>query len=128
MRNVVFESSLVRIEEDPTERVIWVQRSPERTDVGQLMATYAEAMQSLRESHFGWSLILDMRQAPGNNSDSFESSTNDLRTKLRAVFPRVVVLVSTSVGELQVKRMARESGLETLVTTSETQAISWCRR
>ncbi|MEZ4374212.1 MAG: hypothetical protein R3B07_25560 [Polyangiaceae bacterium] len=127
MPRVVFENSLVTIEEDPLEHIVWVRRSPERAEVSELFATYANAMTQLTESHREWALILDMRNAPGNNSDAFESSTNDLRTKLRSIFPRVVVLISTTVGELQVKRMARESGLETLVTHNESQAISWCK-
>ncbi|MCA9646990.1 MAG: hypothetical protein H6718_09160 [Polyangiaceae bacterium] len=128
MRQIVFENSLVTIEEDPLTQIVWVRRSPERTEVSELFATYTQSMTQLTETHREWSLILDMRNAPGNNSDAFESSTNELRTKLRSIFPRVVVLVATTVGELQVKRMARESGLETLVTHSEDQAVRWCRQ
>ncbi|MCA9632477.1 MAG: hypothetical protein KC766_32715 [Myxococcales bacterium] len=127
MKQVVFESPLVTIEEDPTERLIWVRRSTERCDVERLMATYADAMSQITRSHRGWGMILDMREAPGNNSDAFENSTAELRAKLSDTFPRVVVLVSTVVGELQVKRMARESELETAVTTDEAHARRICR-
>lgn len=124
----MFEDPLVSVAEDPIERVIWVQRSSQRADTDKLVESYVKAMGHMQTTHEGWSMILDMRKAPGNNSDDFEESTAKLRSQLRKAFPRVVVLVATSVGELQVKRMGRERHEETLVTTDEAQARYWVRQ
>lgn len=55
-------------------------------------------------------VVVDMRQAPANNNDDFETAMQGLRTAVGKSFVRVVVLVSSAVGELQMNRLhSRES-------------------
>ncbi|MCB9595283.1 MAG: hypothetical protein H6719_21370 [Sandaracinaceae bacterium] len=56
----------------------------------------------------------------------FESALAPIRKRLDKMFTRVVTLVATSAGALQVRRLARERGVEALVTHDEDEALRMC--
>ena len=67
-----------------------------------------------------------MRAAPGRNDSQFEASVGAMRPELDRLFRRVVMLVATAAGALQVRRLAREQGRESLVTEDESEALRLC--
>jgi hypothetical protein len=70
-------------------------------------------------------LLVDFRRAPMNNDPRFEEAAARARSVLIRDFARVAVLVQTAIGALQVKRHAREDGLECLVFQDEPGAVEY---
>ncbi len=123
MRAVVYEDEHLRIEELAEQRVIIVRRLRSRADVAVLAATYGEALGRHREQYAGWGLVLDLREALGRSEEGFERAMADLNREARRIYARVVTLVASAAGELQVQRLAREFGWEAIVARDEDEAI-----
>ncbi|MCH9688679.1 MAG: hypothetical protein K0V04_45025, partial [Deltaproteobacteria bacterium] len=81
----------------------------------------------VRPEHQSFGLVLDSRESAGRNDPEFESLATNLRAQADASFARVVVLVATAVGELQVRRMAKSARHDALVTRDETEAMQLAR-
>jgi hypothetical protein len=64
-------------------------------------------------------LLCDIRAAPGRNDPEFEQIMADVRLRWLAGFRRVGVLVQTVTGALQIKRYAKNDGVERLITSDE---------
>jgi len=69
-------------------------------------------------------MLTDMRAAPGRNDPAFEAAVGVIKPRLYAGMARIAVLVRTSIGALQIKRLVQEDGIERLVTTDEGEALS----
>jgi hypothetical protein len=69
-------------------------------------------------------MLTDMRAAPGRNDPAFEAATGAIKPRLYAGMTRIAVLVRTSIGALQIKRLVQEDGIERLVTTDEAEALA----
>jgi hypothetical protein len=70
-------------------------------------------------------LLSDLRAVNGRNDEAFEQRMLKLRPKLYGGFLRVGILVRSSVGALQIKRMVREDGLERMVMTDEDELLRY---
>lgn len=70
-------------------------------------------------------LLADLRAVQGRNDEAFEGKMLKLRPKLYSGFLRVGILVRSSVGALQIKRMVREDGIDRLVMTDETELLDY---
>lgn len=70
-------------------------------------------------------LVVDLRLVVGRNDDSFEAEVAPHRRRLIASFARTAILVRTTVGALQVKRMFAAEGIEVDVFTSEPDCVRW---
>lgn len=70
-------------------------------------------------------LLIDTREAVMNTEPAFEKATKRVRVQLVRDFRRVVVLVKTAIGALQVARHIRESSLESTVFSDEAAAIAF---
>lgn len=70
-------------------------------------------------------LLADLRAVQGRNDTAFEEKMLKLRPKLYSGFLRVGILVRSSVGALQIKRMVREDGIDRLVMTDETELLDY---
>jgi hypothetical protein len=68
-------------------------------------------------------LLVDLRAVTPRNDASFEVAIARFRHKLFGGSQRIVVLVRTAIGALQVKRHLREDGFRIDVFTSEEEAI-----
>lgn len=68
-------------------------------------------------------LIVDMRAAPTSNDPHFELAQRPIRLAITRRFSPVVVLVSTSIGELQVARIHQGDGAAHRVTRSD--VVAW---
>lgn len=70
-------------------------------------------------------LLSDLRAVQGRNDEAFEDRMLKLRPKLYGGFLRVGILVRSSVGALQIKRMVREDGIDRMVMTDETGLLEY---
>jgi hypothetical protein len=70
-------------------------------------------------------LCIDLRAVMGRNDAEFEERIGKLRLKLYGGFLRLGVLVRSSVGALQVKRLVQADGLARMVTTDEAALLDY---
>ena len=70
-------------------------------------------------------LLADIREAPGRNDPEFEAISERLRPLWIGGFPRVGVLVRTSVGLMQIQRHARRDGLRRLISQDEGELLRY---
>lgn len=105
---VILDNDFLRVEEHPEREVLVVRRKPEqsgqRMAAGSLASAYRDAMTLLRPEHRHWGLVLDTRAVPGRNDDDFEANIGTLFPVARQAFARVVMLVGSVVGQLQIER------------------------
>jgi hypothetical protein len=67
-------------------------------------------------------IVVDMRSAPANNDPKFEEAMHRLRIAIGQAFARVVVLVTSASGEMQVGRLHRTDATPYRVTRDVAQA------
>lgn len=127
MPEILFENSLLCVEKLAADRTLVLRRSAERSGQADLLRAYEDALK-LADPYRGWSLLMDMREALGRNDPDFEQSVGKFRHESARLFPRVVVLVASPVGVLQVNRLNQGVENRSLVTTSEAEALTWCRQ
>ena len=70
-------------------------------------------------------LMNDLRAISGRNDSTFEARMKSLRPRLYGGFVRVGILVRSSVGALQIKRMVQEDGMDRMVMTDEAELIEY---
>ena len=70
-------------------------------------------------------LLSDLRAIPGRNDGIFEERMKKLRPKLYSGFRRVGLLVRSSVGALQIRRMIQEDGIARMVATDEAALLEY---
>jgi hypothetical protein len=73
-------------------------------------------------------LMNDLRAITGRNDSTFEARMKILRPRLYGGFVRVGILVRSSVGALQIKRMVQEDGMDRMVMTDEAELIEYLVR
>ncbi len=76
----------------------------------------------------GRSLMSDLRAISGRNDSTFEARMRTLRPRLYGGFVRVGILVRSSVGALQIKRLVQEDEIERMIMTDEAQLIEYLVR
>ncbi len=79
-----------------------------------------------REGREGRGLLIDLRLGPARNDPAFEEAVRAVLPTIHRGFRRNAVLVRLAVGALQIRRHAREDGVERLVTHSEEEALAYC--
>ena len=124
------ENELISVDADVERRVIVVRRTSSWPMSAEKLARgYAGAM--LQADQFqGWGLLIDTRDAPGQNDPDFERTLQRLRQEADAIFPRVAMVVQTTVGELHARRLQLQrrgewfdEGSEALVTRDFDEAM-----
>lgn len=121
----LYESSHVRAGVFPSAKIVVVQRSAVRLDLGELagaLEPMLEVLNGVRRDTHG--LLLDSRSAPGRNDPDYEEALSEYRARIIQGWARVAVLVSTIVGQLQLQRHQRE-GLAAPVYNDQGRALAW---
>jgi hypothetical protein len=74
-------------------------------------------------------LLLDMRQAPGNNDPVFEQAAMAATQKLLTALgiAKVAVLIQTAVGRLHFQRLSRERQQPLYAFSDEAEALQFLR-
>ena len=120
---ILIENEFLRVEEHTDRRVLVVRRLPTPAPPGREADVYMDAIQ-LDVPGDGWGLVVDVRAIPGRNDPEFERDVSQMRQYLGRRFDRVVVLVRSAVGQLQVDRMNRADGVHAMVTRDEDEAMA----
>ena len=78
-----------------------------------------------RAGRTGRGLLVDLRLGPARNDPDFERAVVALVPRVHRGFGRNAVLVRMAAGALQIRRHAREDGIDRLVTDSEEVAYAY---
>lgn len=125
--SVVFSSSYWVVEIHDANEVVLLRRSPAGLEsLDDLVVQNERVLRELDEVDLH-GIVVDMRQAPPRNDPEFEKAMGKLRGGIFERFERVAVLLSSAVGVLQVNRLARDEGVNTFATLSESAAIRFAR-
>lgn len=118
------ESEFWVLEEFPEQHVAVLRRTPLPPSSLTALASDNDALLgTLRDDHRRFGLVVDTREAPLRNDSAFEATMAKLRVELTSRFERCAVLVDSLLGELQVIRLERDEGRNTLVTRSVSAAF-----
>ncbi|WP_437791927.1 hypothetical protein [Sorangium sp. So ce693] len=106
---------------DASLRVVWTVRSSRPfaslEEIEAVMGELIRVLDRLGRSHHA--LFIDVRAVPGRNDPSFEATMKRFRPHWLRGFRRVGVLVQSVIGALQIQRLARDDGIERLITSDE---------
>ncbi len=109
--------------EEPELRLVKLTRTSRRYEhVHQVRSEVDALVACFTPRHRSWSIIVDMRAAPPRNDLDFEEAMRHLRFAVGRAFGRVVVLVATASGEMQVTRLHREAGSQYLIARTLEEA------
>lgn len=72
-------------------------------------------------------LIVDLRNAPARSDPAFETAMAKIRPRMVADFRRIGILTKTAPGTLQVSRHMNQDGIMALISTSESELLSFFR-
>lgn len=70
-------------------------------------------------------LLVDLRDVVGRNDPEFERAVAPHRRRLVTSFGRAAILVRSSIGTLQIKRLFSDEGIEIEVFTDPNVAFRW---
>ena len=119
----MYRSSYFELSEDRTLRVATLYRTPTPYASASAVRAEVDRLVGVFEArHRSWGVVCDFRDAPPRNDDAFESAMRHLRFAVGRAFGRVVVLVRTASGEMQVARLHREGGYAYHVTRDPDEA------
>jgi hypothetical protein len=112
----------------PGTSIVRLKRLPHRTtepdEIRRMMQQVVDVLESVERARH--CLLMDMRDGPTYNPNpEFERILGEYRPRIVAGFAKVAVLVKTSVGKLQVTRMAREHEQDIRVFDDETEALAF---
>lgn len=80
-----------------------------------------------RSGRNGRCLLADLRDGPARNDPEYESLVRQVIPRVHAGFLRNAILVRMAVGALQIKRHAKDDGIERLITSSEDEALTYLK-
>ncbi|HRI71868.1 MAG TPA: hypothetical protein PK156_46870 [Polyangium sp.] len=80
-----------------------------------------------RLTRTGRVLLVDMRQAPGRNEPEFDAALRRVRPLVERQMKRIAVLLRSTVGILQMKRINHEDGVSRMLTLDENEALEFLR-
>lgn len=107
----MYRSSYYEMTSNEATRVVVLRRTAEPyASDGQLRAEVDGIVQCFEPKHAAWGIVVDMRDAPPRNDPAFEAAMRRLRFQVGQAFRKVLVVVSTASGEMQVTRLHREGG------------------
>lgn len=124
MRQIVVSNAHLEVEEDRSLGVVIARRKATRPEARELHDAFEAALDRYRSDPRKLGLVVDMRLAPGRNDAGFEATSTDLRQAAGRHFARVVVLVASASGELQIRRLARQDGRLAMVTRDPEEALA----
>lgn len=100
------------IQIDPPRAVVFVKRTAAPFPSIEAVDAAFRAMLSVLDVALvrGYVCVVDSRDALGRNDDAFEDTLGRYRPRLFAPFRRIIMVVRTTAGKLQVERLGRTHG------------------
>lgn len=120
----VFRNQYYSIEFDDASRVIRITRTAVPQDVESLNKT-AVALPAVIQPMLPARLLLDVRQARGNNTPGFEQAALAVIQRLLENFTIIAVVVQTAVGKLHFQRLSRNHPQPFHVFFDEQEALAY---
>ena len=124
---ILFQDSYVTVSLDESQKLIRFVRSstpfPNLDAPRRTYETLIAMFNKMGRQHY--SILTDIRRAPGRNDPAFETLMLDLRTRVQLGFARRGTLVATAVGAMQVRRLTREDGLERMISSDEAELLDY---
>ena len=124
---IIFHDSYVTVSVDESMRLVRSVRSatpfPDLDALRRTYETIIALLNKMERSHY--SLLTDIRSAPGRNDPAFELLMRDLRPRAQRGFARRGTLVATAVGAMQARRLTKEEGLERMISSDETELLRY---
>jgi hypothetical protein len=129
MRRVLVSSPYIVAEEDALHRVVTVTRSakPAGATGEELLDSYRQLVSQIEPRHKEYGLLIDSRLAPGRSNPEFEQAVGKITSTAQRQFARVVILIASAVGELQVRRLQRERHGREHITRDYDEALALAR-
>jgi len=107
--------------------LIRLQRSslphPTPIDLEQSFRNAAAAID--RHGRTGRVMLIDMREALGRNEPEFDAALRKIRPVVERAMLRIVILLRSSAGMLQMKRINEEDGIPRALTMYEHEALDF---
>lgn len=126
MGRILFKSSHFVVTEESEQLIRLTRTSASVGDGDEAVAHWMEVSAVLdRAGRKGRSLLCDVRLSAPRNDPDFERTMGQVVPKIHHGFARNAVLVRMAAGALQVRRHARQDGIERLITESEEQALNY---
>lgn len=125
MGRALIDTEHLRFEERPEGAILVRKRTSPPME--ELLAEFEAALQAARDEHRDWGLIIDTRAVVGRNDAVYEDAVGEYRRAAARSFARLVVLVSSAVGELQAQRLGRGDGAGVFVTRDPEHALRVAR-
>lgn len=122
MGQTLVDNEHLSIEEDADAGVVTLRRKASTSSTTSLVDAYEDALGQLRPEHRRFGLVIDTRAAPGRNDPEFEHAVGKIRRQAETFFARIVVLVGSAAGLLQVQRLSREDARSILVSRDPDEA------
>lgn len=126
----IFRNEFTTISADPKGPLVRMVRSdvpfPSLEAVERTLGDMSRVLDEMGRD--GRVLMNDLRAITGRNDATFEERMRQLRPRLYDGFVRVGILVRSSVGALQIKRMVQEDGLARMVMTDEAALVEYLLR
>ena len=123
----LFHDSYVTVSLDESKKLIRFVRSstpfPDLDAPRRTYKTLTAMFDAMGRQHY--SLLTDIRRAPGRNDPAFETLMLELRTRVQLGFARRGTLVATAVGAMQVRRLTKEDGLERMISSDEAELLHY---
>lgn len=104
--------------------VRYVRNETPYPDPESVERSYASLGETLARIPPGMKLLIDIRRAPPRNDEAFEKRANVALGVMARRFAKIATLVSTAVGALQSKRLARERSSSSNVHHDERSALA----
>lgn len=120
---ILRESEYYTLAVSRARRLLWITRTGKPFPALSTLQAENAALINAVGVFRGAGLVLDMRAARANNDPAFEEAMRTLRVGIGKVSPRVVVVVATASGEMQVSRLHRSEGLPYQVTRDLEHAV-----
>ena len=122
-----FADDYVRVDVDATKKLArFIRTTAVFPSMAQLERSFGEGSAALEQlDRAGYVLFVDLRDARGSNDPAFEQTMARVRRRLMTGFARVGVLVKSASGALQVRRHAKEDGVEMGVFTEEKDLLAY---
>lgn len=114
--------------DEPARLVICVRTEMAFETMVEMHAAFGQLIRTLDAlGRSRYVLLCDLRRAHGRNDPVFEEAMSHIRPRWLGGFRRVAVHVKGVLGAMQIKRYARDDGIERLISSDENELEAYLK-